>query len=334
MAEKDPVAILVRGDHAVNEIKVKRLLGVSELELASPEKVQDLTGATVGYAGPIGLKGVRILADQAIKHLRNFVIGANKTDTHFVDANVGTHFAVDQFGDLRNAQAGDLSPRGDGTLKTAKGIEVGHVFMLGTKYSEAMSAKFLDAEGQERFAVMGCYGIEVSRTAAAAIEQNHDAKGIIWPIPIAPFLIHLLPISQSQPVMDLAQQLYGSLTEAGVDVLWDDRDERAGVKFNDADLIGTPFHLVLGEKGLSQGVVEIKGAERSGSDYPRVSRGGVIYDSWFPHPSRLTPRTFTDSRESGIICVIGLSSFEPVLPASHAQRGEKLPFPCLALGFG
>ncbi len=258
MAENDPVAILVRGDHDVNEIKVKRLLAVTDLELAAPDKVQELTGATVGYAGPVGLKGVRILADQAIKHLRNFVIGANKTDTHFVDANVGRDFTVDQFGDLRNAQAGDVSPRGDGTLRTAKGIEVGHVFMLGTKYSEAMSAKFLDAQGQEQLAVMGCYGIGVSRTAAAAIEQNHDAKGIIWPIPIAPFLIHLLPVSQSQPVMQLAQQLYGSLTEAGVDVLWDDRDERAGVKFNDADLIGAPFHLVLGDKGLTQGVVEIK----------------------------------------------------------------------------
>jgi len=258
IAENDPVAVLVRGDHDVNEIKVKRLLAVTDLELAAPDKVQELTGATVGYAGPVGLKGVSILADQAIKHLRNFVIGANKTDTHFVDANVGRDFTVDQFGDLRNAQAGDVSPRGDGTLRTAKGIEVGHVFMLGTKYSEAMSAKFLDAQGQEQLAVMGCYGIGVSRTAAAAIEQNHDAKGIIWPIPIAPFLIHLLPISQSQPVMQLAQQLYDSLTEASVDVLWDDRDERAGVKFNDADLIGAPFHLVLGEKGLTQGVVEIK----------------------------------------------------------------------------
>jgi prolyl-tRNA synthetase len=258
IAENDPVAVLVRGDHDVNEIKVKRLLAVTDLELAAPDKVQELTGATVGYAGPVGLKGVSILADQAIKHLRNFVIGANKTDTHFVDANVGRDFTVDQFGDLRNAQAGDVSPRGDGTLRTAKGIEVGHVFMLGTKYSEAMSAKFLDAQGQEQLAVMGCYGIGVSRTAAAAIEQNHDAKGIIWPIPIAPFLIHLLPVSQSQPVMQLAQQLYDSLTEASVDVLWDDRDERAGVKFNDADLIGAPFHLVLGDKGLTQGVVEIK----------------------------------------------------------------------------
>ena len=274
ITEHEPIAILVRGDHDVNEIKVKRLLGVTDFDLASPDKVQELIGAPVGYAGPVGLKGARILADQSIKHLRNFVVGANKADTHFVDANAGRDFMVDQFGDLRNAQAGDLSPRGDGTLKTVKGIEVGHVFMLGTKYSEAMSAKFLDAQGQEQLAVMGCYGIGISRTAAAAIEQNHDAKGIIWPIPIAPFLVHLLPVSQSSPVIELAQQLYGSLTEAGLDVLWDDRDERAGVKFNDADLIGAPFHLVVGDKGLSQGVVEIK--NRKTGQTTRVAPDAVL----------------------------------------------------------
>jgi prolyl-tRNA synthetase len=274
ITEKHPVAILVRGDHDVNEIKVKRLLGVAGLDLASPDKVRELTGAPVGFAGPVGLKGARILADQAIKYLRNFVIGANKEDTHFVDANAGRDFTVDQFGDLRNAQAGDPSPGGDGILKMAKGIEVGHVFMLGTKYSEAMAAKFLDVQGQEQLAVMGCYGIGISRTAAAAIEQNHDAHGIIWPVPIAPFLVHLLPVSQSQPVIQLARQLYGTLTEADIDVLWDDRDERAGVKFNDADLIGAPFHVVLGDKGLAQGVVEIK--NRRTGQTTRVAPDAVL----------------------------------------------------------
>ncbi|MBS0162136.1 MAG: proline--tRNA ligase, partial [Nitrospira sp.] len=153
---------------------------------------------------------------------------------------------------------GDPSPRNDGTLKTAKGIEVGHVFMLGTKYSQAMKATFLDAQGQEQLAVMGCYGIGVSRVAAASVEQNHDAKGIKWPIPIAPFHVTLLPLSQSEPVSQLAGSLYRSLQESGIEVLWDDRDERAGVKFNDADLIGAPFHLVIGEKGLAQGQVELK----------------------------------------------------------------------------
>jgi prolyl-tRNA synthetase len=255
---REDVAVLVRGDHDVNEIKVKRVLGVTDLELAGPEKVQALTGAPVGYAGPVGLKGIKILADQAVTCMRNFVVGANQADTHLVDANVDRDFTIDLVGDLRNARAGDVSPHGDGILKVAKGIEVGHVFMLGTKYSEAMSATFLDAEGRERPAVMGCYGIGIGRTAAASIEQNHDAKGIIWPIPIAPFHVHLLPLSRSQSVMELAERLYHVLLEAGIEVLWDDRDERAGVKFNDADLIGAPLHLVLGDKGLAQGVVELK----------------------------------------------------------------------------
>jgi len=255
---KETVAVLVRGDHAVNEIKVKRLLGATDIELVAPELVPQLTGAPVGYVGPVGLKKIRILADWAVKAMANFAVGGNQPDTHYVDANWNRDFTVDQFTDLRNAQAGDPSPRNDGTLKTAKGIEVGHVFMLGTKYSQAMKATFLDAQGQEQLAVMGCYGIGVSRVAAASVEQNHDAKGIKWPIPIAPFHVTLLPLSQSEPVSQLAGSLYGSLQESGIEVLWDDRDERAGVKFNDADLIGAPFHLVIGEKGLAQGQVELK----------------------------------------------------------------------------
>ena len=255
---KETVAVLVRGDHAVNEIKVKRLLGATDIELVAPELVPQLTGAPVGYVGPVGLKKIRILADWAVKAMANFAVGGNQPDTHYVDANWNRDFTVDQFTDLRNAQAGDPSPRNDGTLKTAKGIEVGHVFMLGTKYSQAMKATFLDAQGQEQLAVMGCYGIGVSRVAAASVEQNHDAKGIKWPIPIAPFHVTLLPLSQSEQVSQLAGSLYRSLQESGIEVLWDDRDERAGVKFNDADLIGAPFHLVIGEKGLAQGQVELK----------------------------------------------------------------------------
>jgi len=255
---QETVAVLVRGDHDVNEIKVKRLLGVPEIELLKPELVPGLTGAPAGFVGPVGLKQVRIMGDWAVKAMANFVVGANQADTHFVDANWERDFKVDQFADLRNARAGDCSPRKDGTLKTAKGIEVGHVFMLGTKYSQAMKATFLDAQGQEQLAVMGCYGIGVSRTAAASVEQNHDAKGIKWPVPIAPFHVTLLPLSQSQPVTQLAETLYRAMQEAGIEVLWDDRDERAGVKFNDADLIGAPYHLVIGEKGLAQGQVELK----------------------------------------------------------------------------
>jgi prolyl-tRNA synthetase len=246
---KETVAVLVRGDHDVNEIKVKRLLGVPEIELLKPELVPGLTGAPVGFVGPVGLKQVRIMGDWAVKAMANFVVGANQADTHFVDANWERDFKVDQFADLRNARAGDCSPRKDGTLKTAKGIEVGHVFMLGTKYSQAMKATFLDAQGQEQLAVMGCYGIGVSRTAAASVEQNHDAKGIKWPVPIAPFHVTLLPLSQSQPVTQLAETLYRAMQEAGIEVLWDDRDERAGVKFNDADLIGAPIIWSSGRKG-------------------------------------------------------------------------------------
>ncbi len=277
---KEVVAVLIRGDHEVNEIKVKRLVGATDLELVKPELIPELTGAPAGYVGPIGLQNIRILADWAVKAMVNFVVGANKADMHIVDANWERDFSVEQFADLRNAQAGDPSPRKDGTLKTAKGIEVGHVFMLGTKYSQAMKATFLDAQGQEQLAVMGCYGIGVSRTAAASVEQNHDAKGIKWPLPIAPFHVTLLPLSQSQAVAQLAETLYATLQDAGIEVLWDDRDERAGVKFNDADLIGAPYHLVIGDKGLAQGQVELK--RRQTGETTKVSPDQVLttLSSW------------------------------------------------------
>ncbi len=270
---KDLVAVLVRGDHEVNEIKVKKLLGVTALELADPAKVTAATGIPVGFVGPVGLK-LRLIADHAVHALRNVVVGANEANTHYVDANWDRDFTVEQFADLRNAQAGDPSPRNDGTLRIARGIEVGHVFMLGTKYSKAMGAMFLDPEGKECLTVMGCYGIGVSRVAAAAIEQYHDAKGILWPAPIAPFHVHLLPLSQSAAVSTTAQTLYETLSQAGIEVLWDDRDERAGVKFNDADLIGAPYQLVIGEKGLAQGTVELK--ERKTGTVKKLAPGEVL----------------------------------------------------------
>jgi prolyl-tRNA synthetase len=268
------VAVLVRGDHDVNEVKVRKLLGVAALELADPAGVAAATGAPVGFAGPVGLRHVRIIADHAVKAIRNVVVGANEADAHYADANWDRDFTVEQFADLRNAQAGDPSPAGDGILKIARGIEVGHVFMLGTKYSQAMNAVFLDPDGKECPAIMGCYGIGVSRVAAAAIEQHHDAKGILWPVPIAPFHLHLLPLSQSAAVSDTARALYDSLTGAGVEVLWDDRDERAGVKFNDADLIGAPYQAVIGDKGLAQGTVELK--ERKTGAVKRIPPGEVL----------------------------------------------------------
>jgi prolyl-tRNA synthetase len=258
-AGQEVLVVLIRGDHEVNEVKLARLLGVNDVALASPLDVQITTNAPVGFAGPVDLKTkVRIFADHAIKATRNMVVGANQLDVHLVNANWDRDFKVDQFADLRNAQAGDPSPRGPGALTLAKGIEVGQVFLLGTKYSHKMNATILDDQGKERLAVMGCYGIGVGRTAAAAIEQNHDEKGIIWPFPIAPFHVHLLTVSQSEKTTETAARLYTDLMAAGIEVLWDDRTDRAGIKFNDADLIGAPFQLVIGDKGLADGVVEIK----------------------------------------------------------------------------
>src|SRR5262245_25541618 len=253
----ETVAVLIRGDHDANEIKLKRLLGVTELEMAGPAIVEQVTGAPVGFAGPVGLK-VRIVADHAIRASTNVVVGGNRLDTHLVDANCPRDFQVERFADLRNARAGDPSPRKDGVLKTTKGIEVGHVFMLGTKYSQAMNASFLDPNGKECLAVMGCYGIGIGRTAAAAVEQNYDEKGIVWPFPISPFHVHLIPLGQSVAVAEATTKLYTALEQAGLEILWDDRDERAGVKFNDADLIGAPFQVIVGDKGLAEGLLEVK----------------------------------------------------------------------------
>jgi prolyl-tRNA synthetase len=262
--ETETIAVLIRGDHEVNEVKLARLLNVNEVLLADPQTVEQLTGAPPGFAGPIGLQRVRILADHAVRGMRNVVVGANKVDTHYRNANLDRDFAVTQFADLRNAQAGDASPRGPGILTMAKGIEVGQVFLLGTKYSHKMNATILDEQGKERLPIMGCYGIGVGRTAAAAIEQNYDDKGIIWPFPIAPFHVHLLPVSQSENTTGATAKLYTELIAAGFEVLWDDRTDRAGVKFNDADLIGAPFQVIVGDKGLADGVIEVK-VRRSGS---------------------------------------------------------------------
>ncbi len=271
----DIIAVLIRGDHEANANKLNRFLGTTGTALASAEAVRDVSSAPVGFAGPIGLTGgTRIVADHAVKAMRNFVVGGNKHDTHLTQANWDRDFTVEAFLDLRQARAGDRSPTGESRLREAKGIEVGHVFLLGTKYSEAMHAAFLDAGGQECFAIMGCYGIGVSRTAAAAIEQNHDDNGMVWPVPIAPFHVHLLPVTASENVLNTVGMLYRVLTEAGLEVLWDDRDERAGVKFNDADLIGAPFHLTIGDKGLAQGTVEFK--RRATGEVVKLPPNGVL----------------------------------------------------------
>ncbi|HZC68879.1 MAG TPA: proline--tRNA ligase [Nitrospirales bacterium] len=273
-ADGKTVAVLIRGDHEVNEAKLKKTLGATDLVMADPATVEQLTGAPVGFAGPLGLSGVIMLADLAVKPLTNVVVGGNAADTHWVDVTPGRDFTPDRYADIRNAMAGDACPRCAKPLRIVRGIEVGHVFMLGTKYSEKMKAFYLDKQGQERIIVMGCYGIGVGRTAAAAIEQNHDAKGIIWPAPIAPFHVHVLPLADEGKVYEAAIALAVDLEKAGIEALVDDRDERPGVKFNDADLIGCPYQVVIGEKNLSQGLMELK--ERRTGTVTKLAPAAVV----------------------------------------------------------
>ena len=258
-ADGRPIAVLVRGDHEINEIKLKHCVGVSELVLADAATVERLTHAPSGFSGPVGLKEVEILADRGVEGMTDVVLGANEKDTNYLHATSERDFKVNRYADLRNVVAGDPCPRCGKPLGIDRGIEVGHVFMLGTKYSELMKATFLDQKGEEKPFVMGCYGIGVSRIMAAAIEQNHDEKGLIWPQAIAPFAVHLIPVQeQSERVMITTELIYGSLVRAGVEVLLEDREERAGVKFNDADLLGAPYQVVVGEKNLKEGFVEVK----------------------------------------------------------------------------
>jgi prolyl-tRNA synthetase len=253
------VAVLVRGDHEVNETKLKTLLGCREIALADDAAVRAATQTAPGFLGPIGMQ-LRLVADLAIQGMRGAVTGANQPDLHYVHVDQARDFARSAFADLRLAGPGDPCPRCDnGKLEIHRGIEVGQVFYLGKKYSEAMGATFLDAEGRERALEMGCYGIGISRLVAAAIEQNHDANGIIWPFPIAPFHVLLLPINyKDKALREACDRLYQELDELGVEVLLDDRDERPGVKFKDADLIGVPLRVTVGAKGLEKGCVELR----------------------------------------------------------------------------
>ena len=259
LADDEPVVALLRGDHDLNEIKLKNLLDCSTLELAGDEVVTQITGAPVGFAGPVGLS-VKIVADLAVEGLKNFVTGANSKDLHLKNVNLDRDFTVTSFADIRNVVHGDRCPRCDsGILEMWRGIEVGHVFKLGTKYSKALKATYLDAEGKEQIIFMGCYGIGIGRTVAACIEQNHDENGIIFPLPIAPFhcIISALNVKEEQ-IREVSEAIYGQLLDAGVEVLIDDRDERPGFKFKDADLIGIPLRIVVGSKNLAEGKVELK----------------------------------------------------------------------------
>ncbi len=259
-ADNRPIAVLIRGDHDANEAKIRRAVGAQKIALAEPRVIEEVTGAPVGFAGPVGLKQpIPLFADRAIQFVHNGVAGANAADAHLTGVTLGRDFHVDQFYDLRNAVDGDPCPKCSSKLAIRHAIEVGHVFKLGTKYSEALAARFLDDKEQLRPIIMGCYGIGVNRILASLIETTHDANGIVWPVALAPYEVVLVPVNvMDEPTRKAATELHDVLQSAGIDVLLDDRDQRAGVKFKDADLIGFPLRVVLGERGLKQGKIEIK----------------------------------------------------------------------------
>lgn len=268
--ENGLVAALVPGDREINEAKLGRALGGVAFEMASPEKILEATGAPVGFSGPVGLrKSVRLIADWGVAAKANFVTGANKADRHFLNVNLGRDVNPPEFCDLVHTMAGEPCCECGKPLNSKRGIEVSQIFKLGTKYSTSMGATFLDKDGAARPIIMGCYGLGVTRTVAAAIEAFHDESGIIWPMSIAPYQVLVLPVNiSSAETVSVAEGIYNDLCEAGVEVLLDDRDERPGVKFKDADLIGIPLRVTVGDKGLKQGVVELK--ERSSNEIVRV----------------------------------------------------------------
>ncbi len=258
VADGEPVAVLIRGDHEANEAKIRRALGAEHVELADEETVRKVTGAPVGFAGPVGLK-CRIIADHDVLSVTDAVTGANVADAHLTGVNRERDYRIDAVHDLRFVVAGDPCPRCGESMELVHGIEVGHVFKLGTKYSEALDATFLDEHEQRHPIIMGCYGIGVNRIIAALAETRHDEKGLIWPLALAPYEVLLIPLNVTdEQVRQTAETIYDELQDAGAEVLMDDRNVRPGVKFNDADLIGIPLRIVVGGRGLKEGVTEIR----------------------------------------------------------------------------
>ena len=260
MAGDEPVMVLVRGDREVNESKIQAYLNVDEIALADDKTVEEITGAPTGFAGPVNLKKeIRILSDWSITGIVDMVCGANNRDAHLINVNIGRDFELKELGDFIVIKAGEKCPNCDGILHEHRGIEVGQVFYLGTKYSERMNCTFINEEGKSAPAVMGCYGIGVGRTLQAAIEQNHDDYGIIWPMAIAPFEVVVMPLQMNKEiVVETGDKLYKELLEAGFDTALDDRNERAGFKFNDSDLVGYPVQVILGGRSVEKGVAEVK----------------------------------------------------------------------------
>jgi prolyl-tRNA synthetase len=280
-SEGEVIALVLRGDHELNVVKAQKLKGVATpLRMASAERVRQATGCDPGSIGPVGFSG-KLYVDHGAAQLADFVCGANEKDVHYTGANWVRDLPEPNPVDMRNIVAGDLSPTGSGTLQIARGIEVGHIFQLGQLYSRAMQASVLDEQGKAVTMFMGCYGIGITRVVAAAIEQNHDANGIIWPDPLAPFNVVVVPINyqKSAAVQAAADKLYEAFNEAGIDVLLDDRDARPGVKFADAELIGIPHRLVVGDRGLAQGKLEYRHRrETESTDIPAADAVAYIRD--------------------------------------------------------
>jgi prolyl-tRNA synthetase len=273
--DKGLVAALVRGDHELNEAKLRRALGVEETEMASAEEIEKVTRGPVGFSGPLGLEGIRVIADQAIQTVTDGVTGANEKDVHWTHVVPERDFSASPYADIRMPTQEDSCPKCGGSFEFTRGIEVGHIFLLGEKYTKPFKAHFLDEKGGEKLIVMGTYGIGIGRTAAAAIEQNHDERGIIWPFPIAPFQVVIVPTHMNDnKVREVSEKIYKELQNKKAEVLFDDRDERPGVKFNDNDLIGIPLRITIGPKGLAKGEVELK--ERKSGQAMSCSTSDVI----------------------------------------------------------
>ncbi len=258
LADGQPVAVLVRGDHEVNENKLRRALGAKQLELADTGTIFRVTGAPVGFAGPVGI-GCKVVADHDVPLVKDAITGANQEDAHLTGVNIGRDYTLETTYDIRNAVAGDPSPRGEGSLELVHGIEVGHVFKLGTKYSVALDAVYDDEKETRQPIIMGCYGIGVNRIIAGLAETCFDDNGLVWPLAVAPYSVILCPLQVTDDeTMRVTNTIYQQLQAAGFDVLMDDRDQRPGFKFKDADLIGIPLRVVIGGKGIKEGLVEVK----------------------------------------------------------------------------
>lgn len=270
------VAALVRGDHELHEGKLQRLVGGASIRPATLDEIKNVLGVSAGSLGPKGLaEGISIVADWDVSLLPSFVAGANQEGQHFRHVVSGRDYTANYEGDIRYAEDGDLCPESGQVMVKRQTMEVGHVFKLGTRYTDAFDVSYLDAEGKRQRVLMGCYGIGVNRILASNVEQHHDEKGMVWPLAIAPYSVHLITVNSShQPSVDVAEKIYSELSALGIDVLYDDRDERAGVKFNDADLIGNPYQIVVGERNLNQNQVEI--VERQGKVATLVAQDDVI----------------------------------------------------------